>query len=77
MGIMNRMNLKARPNHKLYIETLRRMSPDARLRKAFELSAFTKAIFIQGIRRRFADRSEDEIREIILARLNKCHNRNY
>ncbi len=77
MGIMNRMNLKDRPNHKLYIETLRRMSPDARLRKAFELSAFTKAIFIQGIRRRFADRSEDEIRQIILARLNKCHNRNY
>ncbi len=29
------MNIKERPNHRLYIQTLRRMSPEARLRKRF------------------------------------------
>jgi hypothetical protein len=71
------MDLKANPNHRIYIETLRRMSPEARLRKACELSAFTKKLFMHGLRRRFPDQSEQEIRRIMLDRLEKCHNRRY
>jgi hypothetical protein len=53
------------------------MTPEQRLLKAFELSAFTKALFIEGLRKRFPDVSEEEFRRILLARLAKCHDRNY
>ena len=71
------MNLKPHPNHRRYIETLRRMSPEARLRKAFELSEFTKSLFVQGLRRRFPGQSEADFHQIMLDRLEKCHNRRY
>ena len=71
------MNIKNRPNNKLYIQALRRMSPEARLLKAFELSQFSRELFLHGLRRRFRDLSDDEIRRIYLERLDKCHNRNY
>lgn len=71
------MNPKNRPNHRLYLRVLRSMSPEQRLAKAFELSAFAKALFLHGLRRRFPDASDEEFRKILLARLNKCHNRNY
>ena len=69
------MNPKARPNHRRYIEVLRKMTPDQRLRKAFEMSAFTKALFIAGLRKRFPNLPEDEFHKLLLARLAKCHNR--
>jgi hypothetical protein len=68
---------KPRPNHKLYIQSLRAMTPEQRLRKAFELSEFSKQLFILGLRRRFPDASEKELRKILLDRLALCHNRNY
>jgi hypothetical protein len=49
------------------------MSPAARLAKAFELSAFSKRVFVQGLRRRFADLSPQEFHRLLLARLDKCH----
>jgi len=36
------MDIKERPNHKIYIQVLRQMSPEKRLLKAFELSEFTR-----------------------------------
>jgi hypothetical protein len=71
------MNVKERPNHKLYIQVLRRMSPEARLLKAFELSQFSRQLFIHGLRKRFPHLTEDELKRIYLGRLDKCHNRNY
>jgi hypothetical protein len=68
---------KKRPNHRRYLEVLRRMTPEQRLLKAFELSAFSKALFIHGLRRRFPDLPEEEFHKLFLARLEKCHNRNY
>ena len=41
---------KPRPNHKLYLQTLRNLTPEQRLRKAFELSAFANERFIHGLR---------------------------
>lgn len=69
------MSPKPRPNHKKYLDVLRRMSPEDRLRKAFELSDFSRELFIQGLRRRFPDVSEERFREILINRLNLCHNR--
>jgi hypothetical protein len=71
------MNIKERPNHSLYIRVLRRMSAEARLMKAFELTAFSKQLFLHGLRRRFPDLTEAELQKIYLERLMKCHNRNY
>jgi hypothetical protein len=71
------VNLKKRPNHRLYIETLRRMSPEQRLAKAFELSELGKRLFTDGLRRRFPDLPEAEFKSLLLRRLEKCHNRNY
>jgi len=71
------MDIKPRPNHRLYLDTLRRMSPEARLMKAFELSRFSNDLFLHGLRKRFPDLSEQDFRKLYLERLNKCHNRNY
>lgn len=69
--------MKQHPNHRRYLEVLRRMSPEQRLRKAFELSDFSKALFAQGLRRRFSSLSEEEFRKLLNDRLAKCHNRIY
>ena len=71
------MDIKPRPNHRLYLDILRRMSPEARLMKAFELSSFSNDLFLHGLRKRFPDLSEQDFRKLYLERLNKCHNRNY
>ncbi len=71
------MDPKPQPNHGRYIEVLRQMTPEQRLRKAFELSTMTRALFIQGLRKRFADLSEAEFHRLLLDRLEKCHNQNY
>ena len=71
------MNPKERPNHRRYLQLLRGLSPEQRLLKAFELSAFSQALFIQGLRNRFPDSTDEEFKRLLLARLEKCHNRNY
>lgn len=71
------MNIKPRPNHKLYIETLRRMSPEARLMKTFELSQFANELFLHGLRKRFPELPEQDLQKLYIERLDKCHNRNY
>jgi hypothetical protein len=71
------MNLKKQPNHSLYIRVLRSMSPEARLKKAFELTAFTRQLFLHGLRGLHPDLTEEELHKVYLERLSRCHNRNY
>jgi len=71
------MDPKLRPNHRIYLQILRSMTPEQRLLKAFELSEFTKTLFVEGLRQRFPDATEEEFRRILFDRLEKCHNRNY
>ncbi len=68
---------KASPNHKQYLLTLSKMGPELRLKKALELSALTKELFISGLYKRFPNKTETEIKKIYLERLSKCYNRNY
>ena len=68
---------KPRPNHQLYLEVLRKMTPEQRLLKAFELSEFTKTLFKHGLRLRFPDATPEELHQIFLRQLAKCHNTNY
>ena len=71
------MDPKPRPNRKRYLETLRTMSPQARVAKAFELSEETRAVLLAGLRTRFPDLEEGELHQLFLNRLAQCHNRNY
>lgn len=71
------MSIKDRPNHKIYIQALRQMSPERRLLKAFELSEFAKQLFIHGLHRRFPNLRARKFKKMLLERLDKCHNRNY
>lgn len=61
----------------MYINILRQMTPAQRLEKAFELSEFSRGLFVEGLRKRFPDVTEDEFKNIVLKRLERCHNRNY
>ena len=69
------MDPKPRPNHRLYLEALRRLTPEQRLLKAFELTDLSRALFRAGLRRRFPEADEAELRRIYLERLEECHNR--
>lgn len=68
---------KPRPNHAIYLSSLRRMSPEQRLLKAFELSAFSRALFAAGLARRFPDASLEELHKLVRNRIDQCRNRSY
>jgi len=71
------VQIKQNPNHKIYLQTLKRMTPEQRLQKAFELSSLAKSLFLHGLKKRFSDKTDAEIQAIYLERIAKCHNRNY
>ena len=71
------MDPKPQPNHAIYLQVIRKMTPEQRLKKAFELTEMTRRVFKQGLRERFPEKSEAEIHQIFLQRLELCHNRNY
>lgn len=66
-----------RSNHYVYINILRRLSPEKKLQKSFELSAFCKDLFFHGLKKRKPDLEEKEIQRLYRERLEKCQNRNY
>jgi hypothetical protein len=71
------MDIKPRPNHARHLEVLRNMTPTQRLKRAFELSDMTRRLFFAGLRKRFPDATEQELKAIAMKRLAQCHNRNY
>jgi len=68
---------KPRPNHAAYLRVVRGMTPEQRLRKAFELTASSRALFAFGLRRRFPTLDEAAFAQLLRERLALCHNRNY
>jgi len=71
------MDPKPRPNDKLSIEILRRMTPKQKMEKVFELNALGRKLFEHGLRKDFPDLSEEAFRELLRKRLALCHNKNY
>jgi hypothetical protein len=63
--------------HRDYLLSLARMTPEQRLDKAFELSALAKANLKQALLARFPDKSAAELHQLFLQRLERCRNRNY
>lgn len=71
------MNPKPRPNHKVYLEILRGMTAEQKLQIVSDLSETARALFREGLRKRFPDATEEELHRIFLKRIEKCYNRNY
>lgn len=69
--------VKPKPNHGVYLRILRRMSPEDRLRKAFELSDLSRSLFVHGLQRAFPHLEPAAFRALVRSRLDKCHNRIY
>jgi hypothetical protein len=53
------------------------MTPQERLRKALELSQFSRTLVVAGLRRLHPDASAEEFQRVLLERLERCHNRNF
>lgn len=66
---------KAQPNRRIYIETLRRMTPEQRLAKAFELSDMTREALRAGLARRHPDATSEELTAMVIERLKRCRRR--
>jgi hypothetical protein len=69
------MDPKPRPNRRLYLEALRRLTPEQRLLKAFELTELSRDLLRIGVRRRYPEASEAERQRIYLERLARCQSR--
>lgn len=76
-GGITLVEVKRDPGERIYIDVLKRMTPEGRLLKAFDLYEFATHCFLHGLSKRFPDATDDEIRKIYLERIDKCHNRNY
>jgi hypothetical protein len=63
--------------HKIYIEIMRRMTPEQKLLKVFELAATGRELFYQGLRKLHPDSSPEELKRIYMKNIEKCYNRNY
>ena len=63
--------------HREYIKIIRKLTPEERLKKCFELNELTKQLFLTGLKNRFPDLSQEEIKKLYLKRINKCHNLDY
>jgi hypothetical protein len=61
----------------VYLQTLRKLSPSEKFNKVMELNELTKSLFKQGLRKRFPNKTEEELHALFLKRLEKCHNSNY
>lgn len=69
------MDPKPRPNHRLYLEALRRMTPEQRLLKAFELTEQSHELLRAGVLLRFPGAGPEEQRRIYLDQLERCRSR--
>lgn len=68
--------VKTQPNRRVYIETLRSMTPEQRLTKAFELSDMTHEALRVGLVARHPEATADELHALYLERLERCRRRN-
>lgn len=67
--------MKARPNHRLYVTILRSMGPERRLKKAFELSEFSRALLRRGLEITHPELDAAELDRRYRARMEKARNR--
>jgi len=67
---------KVEPNRKQYVEILRKMTGEERMRISFELFEMAKDIMIEGMRAQNPDIKAEEIQQEVVRRMMRCHRRN-
>jgi hypothetical protein len=67
--------LKQQPNRRVYLDALRRMTPEQRLSKAFELSDMTHDALRVAVAARNPGASADDLQALYLERLEQCRRR--
>lgn len=68
------MDVKARPNHRKYVEILRRMTPAQRLDKSFELTEHARELMKARLRRKHPQATPEELQRLFLDRMKRYHN---
>jgi hypothetical protein len=63
--------------NKKYDSILKKMSYEEKALKMFELSEYSKKLLWFGLKNKFSELHETELKKIYIERLIKCHNRNY
>ena len=63
------MNPKPQPNHQQYLQALQDLGPEGRFKKMLELTQRSKNLFLHGLRKRFPEKTEEEISELYLEKL--------
>jgi hypothetical protein len=61
----------------MYIEVLRRLTPEQRLMKAFELRELGRNLFRRGLERRNPDLDPEQLKELQRQHEDRWHNRIY
>ena len=64
--------MKERPNHRIYVRVLREMGPEKRLRKAFELSEFARALMRRGLEDLHPELAASDLNRVYLDRMKKA-----
>jgi hypothetical protein len=67
--------MKERPNHRIYVQVLREMGPENRLRKAFELSEFSRALTKRGLENLHPELPPSDLNRLYLDRMKKARER--
>lgn len=62
------MNPKPQTNHQQYLQALHNLGPAGRFQKMLDLNQTSKNLFLHGLRKRFPQKTEDEIHELYLER---------
>jgi hypothetical protein len=68
--------LKQQPNRVIYVEALRRMTPEQRLSKAFELSDMTHEALRVALSVRHPELEPERLHTLYVERLERCRRRN-
>ncbi|MGB4442508.1 MAG: hypothetical protein WBJ62_09850 [Coriobacteriia bacterium] len=66
------IELKTQPNRARYVDVLKAMTSEQRLAKAIELSEMTHEALRVGLRRRFPEADEAELKALYTERLEQC-----
>jgi hypothetical protein len=74
--IVKAMNKKQKA-HAVYIQALKKIGPEKRLLKAFELSELTRRLFVVGLRKKYPALPESEFNKILYEKIDQCRNQNY
>jgi len=66
----------ARKAHDVWLETLRRLTPERKFRVLVEAWEFGFDLRVAGVRLRFPDLTEEEARRRAVAEMVECHKKN-